>query len=144
MVYCVPFDEYRMTTSQEAGPASREPQGLWAPILRLWRRSRFANRRRFRRYNVHTTVEVTFGDRSHDCEIVNISSGGALLMPILDCSTGTMVRVATRALPAPLIGKVVSRSNEGTGIQFDSTLSGSFATLWLNSVNSVLRAEPKR
>lgn len=132
-----------MTTSREAGTESREPQGLWAPVVRLWRRSRFANRRRFRRYSVHTAVDVTFNGRSHACEIVNISSGGALLMPLLDCPIGTKVRVATRTLPTPLVGEVVSHADKGTGVQFDSTLSGSFATIWLNSVNSVLRAEPK-
>lgn len=133
-----------MTIPHKAGNSPQRAGGFLEPMLRLWRRSRFANRRRFRRYSVHTAVDVTFNDRSHTCEIVNISSGGALLLPVLDCPVGTKVRLITSTLPAPLEGAVVSQAEKGTGIQFESTLTGSFATLWLNGVSSVLRGEPKR
>lgn len=133
-----------MTTSHEIESGAREPKGLLAPLVRLWRRSRFANRRRFRRYSVHTAVDVTFDGRSQACEIVNISSGGALLLPVLSCPIGTRVSLKTPMLPTPLVGEVVSQAEKGTGIQFDSTLTGSFATLWLNSIHSVLHPESKR
>jgi hypothetical protein len=133
-----------METPQETASVAPEPRGLWAPLVRLWRRSRFANRRRFRRYSVYTAVDATFDGRSQACEIVNISSGGALLLPVLNCPVGTRVSVTTRALPAPLTGEVVNQAEKGTGIQFDSTLTGSFATLWLNSVRSVLHPESER
>lgn len=133
-----------MTASHEAETPPQEPKGLWAPMVRLWRRSRFANRRRFRRYGVHAAVDVTFNGRSQTCEIVNISSGGALLLPLLDCPIGAKVRIKTTTLPTLLLGEVVSQADKGTGIQFESTLTGAFATIWLNSINSVLRPEPKR
>jgi hypothetical protein len=130
--------------SAAAEAAHKEPTGLWAPVVRLWRRSRFANRRRFRRYDVNTGVEVLIAGRVHVCEIANISSGGALLLPPIDCPIGASARLSARLLPTPLTGRIVGHSDQGTGIQFDSTLSGSFATLWFNGINSVRRAEPNR
>ena len=136
-----------VSSDQLAAPAEdapKEPTGLWAPIVRLWRRSRFANRRRFRRYDVNTAVEVSVDGRIHVCAIANISSGGALLLPSIDCPVGAVARLSTRVLPTSLTGTVVSHSAQGTGIQFDSTVSGSFATLWFNGINSMRHAEPKR
>jgi len=125
-------------------PPRAEARGLWEPVARLWRRSRFANRRRFRRYSVNRAVQIVTDSQTFTCEILNISSGGAVVTPTLPCPIGSAVKMSAQLLPVPLIGTIVSHSTRGTGIQFGSPLTGSFATLWFNSVNSLRDTEPGR
>jgi len=134
------LEQLRPTADSE----TKDSSGPWASLVRRWRQSRFANRRRHRRYEVDAAIEVASDGLVRFRALANISSSGALLVPPLDCPVGARVRLTTRHLPMALSGKVVGHFDQGTGIEFESTLSGSFATLWFNSVGKVASVEPKR
>jgi hypothetical protein len=92
-----------------------------------------ANRRRYRRYEVATLAQVAAGDKTFECEVANVSTGGALLMPALPLGDGTAFTLTHPSSTISLTGRVIAKADEGTRIEFDQPTAGAIVSAWMRA-----------
>lgn len=92
-----------------------------------------ANRRRYRRYEVAALAQVAAGDKTFECEVANVSTGGALLMPALPLGDGTAFTLTYPSSTISLTGRVVAKADEGTRIEFDQPTAGAIVSAWMRA-----------
>lgn len=92
-----------------------------------------ANRRRYRRYSVAELAQVTAGDKTFECEVANVSTGGALLVPNLALPDGTAFTLTHPSSTISLAGRVIAQAEDGTRIEFDQPAAGAIVSAWMRS-----------
>lgn len=92
-----------------------------------------ANRRRYRRYPVAAMAQVVSGDKTFECEVANVSTGGALLVPALALAAGDAFTLTHPSSTISLTGHVISTADEGTRIEFDQPTAGAIVSAWMRS-----------
>jgi len=92
-----------------------------------------ANRRRYRRYEVAALAQVAAGDKTFECEVANVSTGGALLMPALPLGDGTAFTLTHPSSTISLTGRVIAKADEGTRIEFDQPTAGAIVSAWMRA-----------
>jgi len=90
-------------------------------------------RRRARRYEVTEPAQVTADGLRHDCEVINVSSGGAYLAPALDLPIGTVCTLTHPSSTASVSGHIVGKDEAGTHIAFDDPTSGVIVSAWIRA-----------
>ena len=92
-----------------------------------------ANRRRYRRYPVAELAQVASGDKTFDCEVANVSTGGALLIPALPLGDGSAFTLTHPSSTISLTGRVVGQADDGTRIEFDQPTAGAIVSAWMRA-----------
>ncbi|MBL8689973.1 MAG: PilZ domain-containing protein [Rhodospirillaceae bacterium] len=92
-----------------------------------------ANRRRYRRYEVAALAQVAAGDKTFECEVANVSTGGALLMPALPLGDGTAFTLTHPSSTISLTGRVIAKADDGTRIEFDQPTAGAIVSAWMRA-----------
>ena len=92
-----------------------------------------ANRRRYRRYPVAELAQVTSGDKTFECEVANVSTGGALLVPALPLIAGATFTLTHPSATISLTGRVIAQADDGTRIEFDQPTAGAIVSAWMRS-----------
>lgn len=92
---------------------------------------RGAERRRYPRYPVATTLEIDVADQTFQCTLDNVSAGGVRLTPVIQVGLGTTVTVRHAGSGLSLPGRVVGQDDGGTRVQFDSEDAGIVVSSWL-------------
>ena len=92
-----------------------------------------ANRRRYRRYAVTEMAQVAAGDRTFECEVANVSTGGALLIPALPLGTGDAFTLTHPSSTISLTGRIIAHADNGTRIEFDQPTAGAIVSAWMRS-----------
>ncbi len=90
-----------------------------------------ANRRRYRRYPVAALAQVAA--KTFECEVVNVSTGGALLVPALSLSDGSAFTLTHPSSTISLTGRVIAQADDGTRIEFDQPTAGAIVSAWMRS-----------
>lgn len=92
-----------------------------------------ANRRRYRRYPVAALAQVAAGDKTFECEVANVSTGGALLVPALPLGDGDAFTLTHPSSTISLTGRVLAQASDGTRIEFDQPTAGAIVSAWMRS-----------
>lgn len=92
-----------------------------------------ANRRRYRRYPVAEMAQVASGSKTFECEVANVSTGGALLVPALPLDNGEAFTLTHPSSTISLTGRVVAQADDGTRIEFDQPTAGAIVSAWMRS-----------
>lgn len=92
-----------------------------------------ANRRRYRRYDVAELAQVVAGGKTFDCEVANVSTGGALLVPALPLDDGTAFTLTHPSSTISLTGRIIAKADDGTRIEFDQPTAGAIVSAWMRS-----------
>jgi hypothetical protein len=92
-----------------------------------------ANRRRYRRYTVAELAQVAAGGKTFDCEVANVSTGGALLVPALPLGAGDAFTLTHPSSTISLTGRVIAQAEEGTRIEFDQPTAGAIVSAWMRA-----------
>lgn len=91
------------------------------------------NRRRYRRYPVAEMAQVVSGGQTFDCEVANVSTGGALLVPALPLIAGDTFTLTHPSSTISLTGRVIAQADDGTRIEFDQPTAGAIVSAWMRS-----------
>ncbi|MBU0726504.1 MAG: PilZ domain-containing protein [Alphaproteobacteria bacterium] len=106
-------------------------------VRSLWLASRFANRRKHRRYPVSAVVEIHYDqDASVDAEITDVSAGGALIIPVQTIAPGTAVRIFHPASMMRVEARIIANDSIGTRVEFLSEGAGAIVSVWLRGLHA--------
>ncbi|KZD08320.1 PilZ domain-containing protein [Oceanibaculum pacificum] len=106
-------------------------------VKSLFRASRFANRRKHRRYPVSAPVEILHGDAAaRDAEITDVSAGGALLIPVQTVAPGASVVIYHPSSMMRVDARIVANDAVGTRVQFLSEGAGAIVSVWLRGLHA--------
>lgn len=116
--------------------ARPQPEGVAVSWLRriFSGPQRGAERRRYPRYPVATSLEVDAAGHTFSCTLDNLSAGGVRLTPGIEVELGTTVTVRHSGSGMSLAGRVVGHDEGGTRVQFDSEDAGIIVSSWLRMV----------
>ena len=78
----------------------------------------------------HTVVS---GGQTFECEVVNVSTGGALLVPALPLIAGATFTLTHPSSTISLTGRVIAQADDGTRIEFDQPTAGAIVSAWMRS-----------
>jgi hypothetical protein len=94
-----------------------------------------ANRRKYERYPIVASLEVTVGDKSFQCEVENVSAGGLRLSPALEAKIGDVITILHPRSELSLEATVVGVDPSGTRASFNSEEAGTVVSVWVRMLH---------
>ncbi|MCR9255655.1 MAG: PilZ domain-containing protein [Alphaproteobacteria bacterium] len=99
-------------------------------VVRLFRGSQMANRRRFHRYDVKAPVTVRLGTEKVDTYITNVSASGAMLTPPVPFPPDSVVSLYHPVSDMTFDVEILRSDEEDSRVRFRNHGNGTILSLW--------------